>query len=416
MKKIYLSIILFFVVLSYTSAQPVLLLEEFDYPVGDSLNQHGWTTNSGGATNRIMVTAPGLTYSGYPLSAGNAATLTTSGQDVNKMFSSTVTSGSVYVAFLFNVVKAQNSGDFFLNLGNSTSTTFFSARFYVKSSGTGFVIGISKGTEAVAYDEANVLNLQTTYLAVVKYTFNPNANDDVSSLYFINGALPATEPSTPTMNATSTSGDLTNAARIFLRQGTSSSAPNVIVDGIKVTTEWTQLLTTPVNITSFDLAKSGTGIKLTWTSAQEKNAKQYIIERSADNKNWSIVGTVAAKGNTSSPTNYSFIDANPLNGNIYYRLKIEDVDGSFEYYKTLSTNLNASIDVKLYPNPTKDVVYLSTNEENLHADVYNASGTKVLSGKLTGNTINISKLQAGIYFIKIIKKSGESSTLKIMKL
>ena len=92
------------------------------------------------------------------------------------------------------------------------------------------------------------------------------------------------------------------------------------------------------------------------------------------------------------------------------------MDGSFEYYKTLSTNLNSSIDVKLYPNPTKDVVYLSTNEENLHADVYNASGTKVLSGKLTGNTINISKLQAGIYFIKITKKSGESSTLKIMKL
>lgn len=419
MKKIYLSLFLLFAGYSASNAQSVLFVEEFDYPVGDSLAQHGWTVNSGGTTNAQLVTTPSLTYSGYPLSAGNAVSLTTSGQDVNKMFSNSVNSGSVYTSFLFNVSSAGN-GDYFLTLGNSTSSTFFTNRFYVKSSGAGFVIGISKGTEAAVYDESNVLTFGTTYLAVTKYTFNPAATDDVSSLYFISGALPATEPSTPNVvNGTTTSGDLTNAARIFLRQGSSANAPNVIVDGIKVTTEWSQLLTAPVNMLSFDLTKQDKSVKLIWTSAQEKNAKEYVVERSANGKdNWQTIATVAAKGNTSTPTDYTCTDANPLGGTNFYRLKMVDLDGTYEYYKTVSINIAANINVKLYPNPAKDILYIDAKENlnDLHVDIFAASGTRVLSVKSGSTSVDISRLQAGVYFVKITKKGGATEVTKFIKM
>ncbi|MBK6878441.1 MAG: hypothetical protein IPG99_18910 [Ignavibacteria bacterium] len=80
MKK-KLVLILFFGLMLNAFAQQ-RLIENFDYTAGDSLGAHGWTSFSGGATNRLLVTSPGLTYSGYPQSGiGNATTLTTTGQD-----------------------------------------------------------------------------------------------------------------------------------------------------------------------------------------------------------------------------------------------------------------------------------------------------------------------------------------------
>lgn len=417
MKKIYSSLFVLFAALSISNAQN-LLIEEFNYNAGDSLNQHGWITSSGGATNRILVTSPGLTYTGYPLTAGNAATLTTSGQDVYKLLNTNVSSGSVYTAFLFNVINARNSGDHFISLGNATSSTSFTARLYVKNSGTGFVVGLSKGSEGAVYDESNVLTFGTTYLAVTKYTFNPSTDDDVASLYFINGALPATEPSAPTLVNSATSGDLATAARIFLRQGTATSAANVIVDGIKVSTEWSQLLTAPVSMTAFNLEKLQNAVKLTWRSAQEKNAKEYIVERSADNENWQKLATVPAVGNTSNPTDYSYTDSSPLHKTNFYRLKIVDMDGSFEYYKTLSVNMQAGIAINAYPNPVKDILYVQTaeNKNDLQVDVYNVAGSRVMATRLTGNSLNVSRLQAGVYFVKVTKADGASTTLKIVKL
>ena len=64
-------------------AQPVdrpdalLLTEDFAYAAGSPLaGQGGWAAHSGAGTNAITVSAPGLTYSGYPGSGiGNSVTM-----------------------------------------------------------------------------------------------------------------------------------------------------------------------------------------------------------------------------------------------------------------------------------------------------------------------------------------------------
>jgi hypothetical protein len=102
------------------------LAENFDYPLGDSLGAHGWTSFSGGATNRLLVTSPGLSYAGYPQSGiGNATTVTTTGQDAFVPFTSIVDSSNakaIYAFFLVNVSSA-SLGDYFLAFLPSTSTT-----------------------------------------------------------------------------------------------------------------------------------------------------------------------------------------------------------------------------------------------------------------------------------------------------
>src|SRR5436190_2188790 len=92
-----------------------LITEEFDYTAGDLITAHGWTALSAGRTNPITVTSPGLTYSGYASSGvGLAVSMTTSGEDDNKAFTST-TSGSVYAAFLVTASAASTTGDYFLH-------------------------------------------------------------------------------------------------------------------------------------------------------------------------------------------------------------------------------------------------------------------------------------------------------------
>ena len=65
----------------------LLLEENFDYPAGDFLTDHGWTQTGTTTTEPITVTSPGLTYTGYPSVVGNAALVDNNGQDVNKTFS-----------------------------------------------------------------------------------------------------------------------------------------------------------------------------------------------------------------------------------------------------------------------------------------------------------------------------------------
>src|SRR5687767_10978011 len=70
-----------------TEPAALLLVEDFTYPAGSLLTANGWSAHSGAGTNAIVTSAPSLTLTGYPGSGvGNAVSLTTSGEDVNRPF------------------------------------------------------------------------------------------------------------------------------------------------------------------------------------------------------------------------------------------------------------------------------------------------------------------------------------------
>jgi len=94
MRKILITLLL----LSAFSVQAqVRLLENFLYPVGDSIGAHGWTGFSGFGVNVINVVAPGLTFPGYVNSnIGNAVLLNLTGQDSYKELSVPDSTGSFY--------------------------------------------------------------------------------------------------------------------------------------------------------------------------------------------------------------------------------------------------------------------------------------------------------------------------------
>jgi hypothetical protein len=246
-----------------------LLTEDFNYTTGTTISTPttsggpGWIVTSAGGTNAITVSGTGLSFTGYANSGiGLAVTLTTSGEDDYKNFSSALSSGNVYASAMINVASAQSGGDYFFALYGAGGYT---GRLYIKSSTDGgYWFGVEKGTSgaAIVYETGAGHTFGTTYLVVMKYAFNPSTKDDQVSLIVMSTAPPSTEPAATLLAALGTSNDATSISAIALRQGSSGTAPVVTVDGINAGANWSDVIppttptlyTSPTSLTGFGYA------------------------------------------------------------------------------------------------------------------------------------------------------------------
>lgn len=235
-----------------TGGGGALFTENFAYPAGDSIGAHGWNWNTG-TVNTIFVSSPGLTYSGYPLSGiGNACHLRNNGNDAYKQMNSSDSTGSLYLSFMVKVDSVKTPGDYFIALIPSTSTTLYTPRFYAKDSLGGLAFGISKSTAGaggITYT-AGSYSLGTTYLIVIKYTFNPGTADDAINVFVLSSGVPATEPVTPTIGPITGTATDNTIGRVALRQGNAANAPTLDIDGIQVVKSWAGIATSIINVTS----------------------------------------------------------------------------------------------------------------------------------------------------------------------
>ena len=431
MKKLFLALVI--LLMSSANSFPQLTDENFDYPAGDSLQQHGWVTIGTVFNNRMTVVSPGLSFPVYVNSGiGNAVTIDTNGQDVYKDFSSPKVSGNIFASFLVNVKTAKAAGDYFVSLLSSTSTTSLAARVYAKDSLGNIAFGLAKTTETVQYSPF-VYSKDSTYLMILKYSINAgSANDSVSLFVFTSSQIiPSSEP-LPSIGPKGGSGaDLTDAGRFALRQGTSSSSPRVTVDGIFVTTSWDNTAL-PVELSSFNYETLKGNVTLHWTTSSEINNAGFDVERSDVNgqisDGWNRVGFISGNGNSSVSINYSFTDNNLPSGKYNYRLKQIDYNGNYEYF-----SLNSDVIIATpknfflgqnYPNPFNPSTVINYNiPQNSYVKIklYDNTGREVLTllsefisaGYYTIN-FNASDLASGIYFYNI--NAGEYTATKKMML
>ena len=173
----------------------------------------------------------------------------------------------------------------------------------------------------------------------------------------------------------------------------------------------------PVNILSFD-AKSlnNKTVQLTWNVAAEVDVKEYIVERSNDNRNWSAIGTVKA----SQKSTYGFNDNSPASGVNYYRLAIKDVNASVAFSDIRSVNFSGKGNMALYPNPANNTLFVSgTDDKNVVISIYNEVGQIVNTLSSNGETIrtggiDVSQLLPGAYSIQVKGESG-LTTMRFVK-
>jgi len=406
-----------------------LLVENFDYPAGDTLTNHGWSNHSGIGT-LITVSSGSLTYNDYSSSGiGNHVVIQGGGgsrEDVNWGFTEQNQHGtSIYYSFLASVNFASTTADYFFHIGNRAAVdTFlqFSARVFVQAADTNIRFGLSN-TSTPQMGTTNFKD-SVTYLIVVKYTIDTTGND-TCSLWIFDDELPLIEADAgipEVTNSITTGQNIIDA--IGLRQGGTSLS--IAVDGIRIGTSWGEA-PIPVELTSFTATTQNNGVLLKWTTATELNNSGFEVERKQENSSWSKITFLQGNGTTSSQKEYSYFDGNLASGKYLYRLKQIDFDGSFEYSNIIEADVNVPTKFELsqnYPNPFNPytvITYSLPKAGYVSLKVYNALGQEVstlINGIKDAGIhkidFNAAGLNSGIYFYKL--ESDNATQVKKMTL
>lgn len=237
-------VILIFGISAQMGFSQALLVEDFDYPSSDPLLNHNWVIQGTSTVNPFLIGSENLTYTNYPMTNGKSVPMLDNGQDAYREFASQST-GNVYMAFIVKVTAATTTGDYFISLKESTSSTNYRGRVFVKADGTDatkIYFGLNKGSNetAVTYSSTQYLT-NTTYLLVLKYSFIDGTANDAATLY-IQPSLPASEPASPDVTAADLTITDVNLSCVLLRQGATGKAASLIVDGIRVATTWTDAI------------------------------------------------------------------------------------------------------------------------------------------------------------------------------
>ena len=164
----------------------------------------------------------------------------------------------------------------------------------------------------------------------------------------------------------------------------------------------------------FDLSAkpSGKSVELKWTVTNEFNVAHYDVEFSADGRNFTSIGQVAASSINDVNKYYGFIHGSPVNGTNYYRIKMIDKDGSFKYSPIRDAAINVS-GVLVYPNPFKHAlnVVMQTATGAVKLRIMDLSGRVIMQQTFTGSATvnNLEKLSSGVYILQVIDGKNVSS-------
>lgn len=167
----------------------------------------------------------------------------------------------------------------------------------------------------------------------------------------------------------------------------------------------------PSTLVKFDVVKSGEQAKIIWTTQTENNTRSFIIERSADGKQFDPIGEKAAAGQSSSARSYSFYDKQPIAGLNYYRLKQIDADGKTAYSAVVTVKFDVTGSLLLYPNPAYDRLTLKTGLTGGMVYLFDLNGRQVAAYQITAGsgtiTVPVDRLPEGMYVVKMVSGGNE---------
>ncbi len=183
------------------------------------------------------------------------------------------------------------------------------------------------------------------------------------------------------------------------------------------------LVVLPVTLTHFSGRASGCHTNLRWHAETEENFSHYNIERSGDGRLFSTIETIKGTGITNTGIWYTYTDKTAIQFN-FYRLKIVDLDGSFEYSKIINVNTDCTSDYKieLYPNPTSNDIgvvnlkfFTEANEVQIQIVDMQGKAVKQLNIGAVRDEVNslrldITDLPSGAYHLNILVEGGKTST------
>ena len=209
--------------------------------------------------------------------------------------------------------------------------------------------------------------------------------------------------------------------KIFFNATDGNPADTTITDLYVVDGNFSPL---PVQLLDFTVSPRKPDALLQWSTAQEINSSYFTVQSSYDAQHWNSIGKVAAMGNSSVKTNYSFIDPGIMNSGrdvVYYRLLSTDIDGktSNSNVVTLRINNTDQWNVQIYSNPVHGNVnvMLTGIKSQATLSIHNIEGKVIYKRQIENQNGLFSiplNVQAGVYILQV-RSENETQTIKFVK-
>lgn len=182
----------------------------------------------------------------------------------------------------------------------------------------------------------------------------------------------------------------------------------------------------PVRLVQFAAVRQGAAVRVAWATASEQNSAYFLVQRSADGRAFTDLQRVAAQGGSTSRHDYAALDAAPLAGLSYYRLRQVDNDGKEEYSPVVTVRFDGpqltTPILVAYPNPATAQGFrvLATNLGTTGGTVrvFDNVGRLVLTHVAAPGTAEATiqpsqPLASGIYFVTWQTADGRKLTTKV---
>ncbi len=153
---------------------------------------------------------------------------------------------------------------------------------------------------------------------------------------------------------------------------------------------------------------------MTWTTLSEINNAYFSIQkRDGESNEWLEIERLPGQDFSDHNIDYIVYDEKGCEGQCYYRLvQIDHDETTTKSHIITISDLEADkqkeIELKLYPNPTEDILYISLEsplEGHYNIKIYQTDGRIVMNttGKLHYGRqtleVNVHGLQSGLYYI-----------------
>jgi hypothetical protein len=169
----------------------------------------------------------------------------------------------------------------------------------------------------------------------------------------------------------------------------------------------------PVELLLFEAAAAGTGVDLRWRTASEFNSLEFQVERSADGRDFEVLGSLPSAGDGAAGSSYAFRDHAPFRGLNYYRLQQVDISGAMEASEIRVVDMSGT-GVTAWPNPTDGLLELGlpdAPEGQILIGMIDMYGRPVRSWMRTHATagrihLDMQGLAAGTYMLEIASRDG----------
>lgn len=203
-----------------------------------------------------------------------------------------------------------------------------------------------------------------------------------------------------------------------------ATTPYAVTDAFGCVTDNFTITTSgplPVKIRDYDVKLVSGKVVVTWTSTEEINNDHYTIERSANGRDFTQVGTVSGAGNSSILRYYSFTDNQPMIGTSYYRLSQTDFDAHTEYLnvKRVVNEKLKDFEVKtLSGYSNRLVLQISSQQQAVYAiSIVDINGRRVKNETVNlsqGNTRREYTLVPGVYIWEVKNSRGDAMLQKVV--